>query len=113
MADFENIRLLTEVFDLYRSGDIRAPPIATFPAADIAEAYRHFSSDKRLGKVVISFEDEDSEIVVRVSEFESFRGWVLRTEALTISPACTFAVPDVVQPQKGLPIGRLSWRAWA
>lgn len=76
-ADSKTIRLLAEVFDLYRSGDIRAPPIATFPAADIAEAYRHFSSDDRLGKVVISLEHKDSEISVRHSDFQSLLGWAL------------------------------------
>ncbi|KAJ2989155.1 hypothetical protein NUW58_g3615 [Xylaria curta] len=54
--------LLGEVFEQYRSGHIKPPPITTFAAADVATAYRFFHSENRLGKVVISFEDENSTI---------------------------------------------------
>lgn len=49
---------------MYRSKRIEPPPITTFAAVDIAEAYRYFSSEDRIGKIVISLEQEDSKIPV-------------------------------------------------
>lgn len=62
-TDIEPLSLLTEVFDMYRSKQIEPPPITAFAATDIAEAYRYFSSGDRIGKIVISLED-DSKIPV-------------------------------------------------
>ncbi|KAI1269306.1 putative polyketide synthase [Xylariaceae sp. FL1019] len=61
--------LLAEVFDLYRRGHIKPPPITTFAARDIAEAYRYFSVEDRIGKIVISFEDASSKIPVSPSRY--------------------------------------------
>lgn len=49
---------------MFRSGDIKLVPITTFDAADIAQAYRYFSSQDRIGKVVISFENNQTLIPV-------------------------------------------------
>lgn len=56
--------------DLYRAGEIKPPPITTFDVADIVQAYRYFSTPDRVGKVVISFENDES--LVPVSHLDSF-----------------------------------------
>ncbi|KAI0151716.1 polyketide synthase-like protein [Xylariaceae sp. FL1272] len=61
--------LLAEVFELYRRGEIKPPPITVFAARDIAKAYRYFSSEDRIGKIVITFEDEGSKIPVSPSRY--------------------------------------------
>jgi len=49
---------------MYRSGELKPPPITTFSIADIAQAYHYFSSRDRIGKVVISLENPESIIPV-------------------------------------------------
>ncbi|RYP13625.1 hypothetical protein DL767_010635 [Monosporascus sp. MG133] len=53
-------RLAKEVLSLYRSGRIKPGPITLFSVSDIVQAYRYFSSKDRVGKVVISLEDENA-----------------------------------------------------
>ncbi|KAI1768203.1 putative polyketide synthase [Hypoxylon sp. FL1150] len=56
------VRLMKDVLKMFRSGLIQPAPITMFSAADIAKAYRYFSSRDRLGKVVVSFEDASVKI---------------------------------------------------
>ncbi|KAG8164235.1 hypothetical protein KVR01_006153 [Diaporthe batatas] len=57
-------RLGSDVVRLYRAGEIKAPPIKTFDVSDVVQAYRFFSTPDRVGKVVISFENESSLILL-------------------------------------------------
>ncbi|KAK0622032.1 putative polyketide synthase [Bombardia bombarda] len=52
--------LIAESLALYREGAIKAPPIATFDVSNIAQAYRYFNNKDRIGKVVISMEDQQT-----------------------------------------------------
>ncbi|KAI0116548.1 putative polyketide synthase [Nemania sp. FL0031] len=61
--------LLADVFRQYRLGYIRPPPITSFAAADVGKAYRFFSSEARIGKIVLSFEEEDSMIPIAPSRY--------------------------------------------
>ncbi|CAJ2513205.1 Uu.00g013240.m01.CDS01 [Anthostomella pinea] len=63
--------LMTEVFNMYRSKQIEPPPITTFAASDIAEAHRYFLSADRVGKIVISLEQEDCKIPVTPSRYST------------------------------------------
>lgn len=48
-------RLLQRSVNLVRSGQLKpVEPLATFPAAEIVQAFRHFASGKRIGKVCVS-----------------------------------------------------------
>jgi D-arabinose 1-dehydrogenase-like Zn-dependent alcohol dehydrogenase len=53
-----------QVLELYRSGQIKPVPKTTFDVSDIAQAYRHFSTPDRIGKVVISLQNSQSYIPV-------------------------------------------------
>ena len=51
---------------LYRDGQIKAfDPLSVFDAAEITQAFRHFSGKNRIGKIAISFEDDASMVRVR------------------------------------------------
>ena len=53
---------------LYRDGKIKPlDPLRVFDASDIAQAFRHFSSKDRMGKIAVSFEKKESLIKVRVT----------------------------------------------
>ncbi|KAI0199298.1 reducing type I polyketide synthase 10 [Astrocystis sublimbata] len=55
--------LLAEVFDLYRKGHISAfQPLKVFGIDEIQDAYRHFSSRNRIGKVAVSLKRRDAVI---------------------------------------------------
>ncbi len=43
---------------MYRAGEIKPSPVTTFDVSEIGQAYRCFSSKDRIGKVVVSFEDQ-------------------------------------------------------
>ncbi len=50
-------RLLHRSINLIRSGHVKViAPLKIFPASEIVQAFRYFSSSKRMGKVAISFE---------------------------------------------------------
>ena len=56
-----NSRLLREVMSLYRDGKIKAfDPLKVFDASEIPQAFRHFSSKNRMGKIAVSFENDES-----------------------------------------------------
>lgn len=57
---------------MYRSGDIGLVPITTFDAAETVQAYRFFSSQDRIGKVVITFESPESVIPVRQADLSNY-----------------------------------------
>jgi NADP-dependent 3-hydroxy acid dehydrogenase YdfG len=62
--------LLAEVLTLYRAGKIgSANPIKTFDVSDITKAFRYFSSRNRMGKVVISLENPESQVNVRPNKY--------------------------------------------
>lgn len=54
---------------MYRSGKIKPVPIMEFDVSEISQAYRFFSSKDRVGKVVISLENLNSIIKVRLFLF--------------------------------------------
>ncbi|RFU76449.1 polyketide synthase [Trichoderma arundinaceum] len=60
-----------EVIEMYRTGIIKASPIATFDVADIGQAYRYFNNKDRVGKVVISMENSKSLVQVVPASYQS------------------------------------------
>jgi hypothetical protein len=58
---------MNQALDLYRSSSIRAVPITKFDVGDVVKAYRHFSTEGRIGKIVVSLENPESSIPVRSS----------------------------------------------
>ncbi|KAF5867859.1 putative polyketide synthase protein [Botrytis fragariae] len=61
----------TEVLDLFRDGSIEALPTTVFGVTDIAQAINFFSAKDRIGKIVISMEDESSTISVAPAEYST------------------------------------------
>lgn len=57
-------RLTKEALELYRSGQAKPGPIATFDVSEISKAFRYFSAKDRIGKVVVSLENPDSHVSV-------------------------------------------------
>ncbi|KAL8901561.1 MAG: hypothetical protein Q9207_005140, partial [Kuettlingeria erythrocarpa] len=65
-------RLLKDVLSLYRDGKIKTfDPLKVFPAGQVSDAFRHFSSKNRMGKIAISFEDDLSPVRVLPAKYES------------------------------------------
>lgn len=51
---------------LYRDGKIKAfDPLKVFDAAEISQAFRHFSGKNQIGKIAVSFENDESMVKVR------------------------------------------------
>ncbi|KEY64667.1 hypothetical protein S7711_02867 [Stachybotrys chartarum IBT 7711] len=65
------IQKLKTTLELYRAGEIKAGPIATYDVSKISDAYRYFSTRDRVGKVVISLENPNSTIPVAPSKYLS------------------------------------------
>ncbi|THV53463.1 hypothetical protein BGAL_0050g00300 [Botrytis galanthina] len=58
-------RLLKDTLKLYREGQIQAiKPLRIFDVSEITDAFRHFASKDRMGKIAISFENPESLIKV-------------------------------------------------
>ncbi|KAJ3578749.1 hypothetical protein NPX13_g1816 [Xylaria arbuscula] len=53
---------MNEVLTLFRSGELKPPPVTTFDVSEMAQAYRHFSSPDHIGKIVVSLEDPNTQI---------------------------------------------------
>ena len=65
-------RLLKEVMTLYRSGQIKAfDPLRVFDVSEVSQAFRHFSSKNRMGKIAVSFEKDESLVQVLPSQYDS------------------------------------------
>lgn len=64
-------RLMAETLELYRAKEILPLPIKVFDISQVAQAYRYFANKDRVGKVVISMEDEQAR--VPVSEKSRFK----------------------------------------
>uniref|UniRef100_A0A0B7KB42 Uncharacterized protein n=1 Tax=Bionectria ochroleuca TaxID=29856 RepID=A0A0B7KB42_BIOOC len=60
-----------EALELYRSGQVKPVPIATFDISKISQAYRFFSGRDRIGKVVVSLENPQSLIPVMPSRYST------------------------------------------
>ncbi|MCJ1346998.1 hypothetical protein MMC31_005218, partial [Peltigera leucophlebia] len=64
-------RLLAEVLRLYRERKImKIEPLEVFDISDITQAFRHFSSRNRMGKVAINLESQES------YREELYNGWM-------------------------------------
>ncbi|KAF5975014.1 polyketide synthase [Fusarium coicis] len=57
-------RLISETLQLYRDGEIQPPLIKVFDVSQIAQAYRSFLTKDRVGKIVISMEDQQARVQV-------------------------------------------------
>nr|ALQ32883.1 putative polyketide synthase [Fusarium miscanthi] len=57
-------RLISETLQLYRDGAIQPPPVKVFDVSQISQAYRGFLSKHRVGKIVISLEDQQARVPV-------------------------------------------------
>lgn len=65
-------KLLREVMSLYRDGKIKAfDPLRVFAASEISQAFRHFSSKDRIGKIAISFENDESSVNVLPLKYDA------------------------------------------
>ncbi|ROT38902.1 polyketide synthase [Sodiomyces alkalinus F11] len=64
-------RLMAETLDLYRSNAIQPLPTKVFDASQVVEAYRYFADKERVGKVVISMEDQHSRVPVKPATYLS------------------------------------------
>ncbi|KAJ8132654.1 hypothetical protein O1611_g971 [Lasiodiplodia mahajangana] len=64
-------RLTREALDLYRSGHVKPVPTTEFDVSRISEAYRYFSSRDRVGKVVISLQDDNAHVPVMPPKYAS------------------------------------------
>ncbi|PYH66658.1 type I polyketide synthase [Aspergillus vadensis CBS 113365] len=63
--------ILARVLQLVRAGHVRpVQPLAVFPVSELSAACNHFNNAKRMGKIVISFEDK-TQIVPTVPELFS------------------------------------------
>jgi acyl transferase domain-containing protein/NADPH:quinone reductase-like Zn-dependent oxidoreductase len=57
-------RLLSEVFDLYRQGIVRPiTPLSVYPVSDVESGFRSLQSGKNLGKIAITFGEDDMVMV--------------------------------------------------
>ncbi|KAA8565456.1 hypothetical protein EYC84_009316 [Monilinia fructicola] len=63
------IRISKEALQLYRSGHAKPGPIAKFDVSEISQAFRHFSLRDRIGKVVVSLENPESQVPVAPSKY--------------------------------------------
>ncbi|KAI0444212.1 polyketide synthase-like protein [Xylaria telfairii] len=63
--------LVAEVLALYRSNEIQPVPLTVFDVSDITQAYRYFSSKDRIGKIIVSLENEDSSIAVSAPKYQT------------------------------------------
>ena len=61
--------LLSDAIDLFRRA--KTPQPTVFDVSEIRAAFRHFSSGKRVGKVVVSYEDRDSLIPVLPAKYST------------------------------------------
>jgi NADPH:quinone reductase-like Zn-dependent oxidoreductase len=57
-------RLMAETLELYRAKEIQPLPMKVFDVSQVAQAYRYFANKDRVGKVVISMEDERARVPV-------------------------------------------------
>ncbi|KEY63875.1 hypothetical protein S7711_10122, partial [Stachybotrys chartarum IBT 7711] len=62
---------LREALDLYRSGQIKLGPIVIYDASDISSAFRAFSAKDRAGKIVVSLEDGNSQVLVAPAPYST------------------------------------------
>ncbi|TRX91638.1 hypothetical protein FHL15_007420 [Xylaria flabelliformis] len=60
---------MKQVLHMYRSGHITATPITKFDIAEVAQAYRYFSAQDRVGKIVVSMTNPQSIIPVALSKY--------------------------------------------
>jgi len=51
------VPLMEEIYTLFQQGILRALPVTTFPAAQIADAFRHMAQARHMGKVVVQMAD--------------------------------------------------------
>lgn len=101
--------LVKQTVDLYREGAIKALPATVFDASQLPQAYRFFTNKDRVGKIVISFEDENTKVPV------SFTFQCLFTLPLSICLLTPFlphtgrpcSVPQHFHRRQGLPAHRL------
>ncbi|KAI1123981.1 hypothetical protein F5Y10DRAFT_250754 [Nemania abortiva] len=64
LTHITSISLTREVFEMYRSGQIKTGPISRFDIADISQAFQFCSTKDRLRKVVLTLKKPDSQIQV-------------------------------------------------
>lgn len=64
-------RLMVETLQLYRAGEIKAPPMEVFDVTRVSQAYRFFANKNRVGKVVISMEDPQAHVPVAPATYLS------------------------------------------
>jgi acyl transferase domain-containing protein/NADPH:quinone reductase-like Zn-dependent oxidoreductase/NADP-dependent 3-hydroxy acid dehydrogenase YdfG/acyl carrier protein len=55
-------RLMGEILALFGSGAIAPPPVKVFPAGRAAEAFRHFSQGRHIGKIALDLRDPDVQV---------------------------------------------------
>ncbi|KAK7745564.1 Type I Iterative PKS [Cytospora paraplurivora] len=74
--------LLAQVMSLYRGGTIKpVEPLRVFDISETPQAYRHFASRSRIGKVAINLETPGAEVLVQrrkhAARFDGAKSYVL------------------------------------
>lgn len=65
-------RLLQDTLHLYRFRKIKAfDPLKIFDCSDVSSAFRYFSSTNRIGKIAISFENDELPVNLLPSQYDS------------------------------------------
>ncbi|KAI1496967.1 putative polyketide synthase [Biscogniauxia marginata] len=72
-AYYRNIlaKRFKEVLELYRSKQIEPLPLTVYDAANISQAYRYFSAQGRVGKVVVTMQNPNSQVPVKPSRYKT------------------------------------------
>ncbi|KAI1824887.1 reducing type I polyketide synthase 10 [Xylaria intraflava] len=75
-------KLLSESMALFRGGNITAfEPLRVFDISEITQAFRHFASRSRIGKIAINLENPNSKIRVQrmkhATEFDANKSYVM------------------------------------
>ncbi|KAI1089063.1 putative polyketide synthase [Rostrohypoxylon terebratum] len=64
--------MLARAIDLVRSGSVEpVKPLSIFKASEVTPAFNYFNSSKRMGKIVISFEDQTQMVPVVPDKFSA------------------------------------------
>lgn len=66
-------QLFEETFQRFEQGDFKAPPTTTFPAGDVAGAFRYMAQSKHIGKVALIMENQDIDIYPAKKETKAIR----------------------------------------
>ncbi|EUC39811.1 hypothetical protein COCMIDRAFT_41753 [Bipolaris oryzae ATCC 44560] len=69
------VEVMKEVMGYLRDGKIKPlTPASVYPASQVTKAFSQFNNSKRIGKVVVKFEENDEPEVLSIPQTVSYRG---------------------------------------